>query len=121
MKYLCMIFSGDTPWSALTPAEIDFWSAEQLAYGESLRQSGHYVAAEALQPVQSAATLRMRNGELSVTDGPFAETNEQLGGFFLIEARDLNEAIRLASKMPLARFGHVEVRPTRDCAIPVSR
>jgi hypothetical protein len=116
MKYLCMIFSGDKPWSALSQSELDGWTAEQFSYGETLRQSGHYVSAEALQHTKSAATVRVRNGHLSVTDGPYVETNEQLGGFFVIEARDLNDAIRVASKMPLARFGNVEVRPIRECA-----
>jgi len=115
MKYLCLIFSGDKPWSALSQSEIDAWTAEQADYGQTLHQSGHLVTAEALQHAERATTLRVRNGQLSVTDGPYVETNEQLGGFFVIEARDLNDAIRVASKMPLARFGNVEVRPIRDC------
>jgi hypothetical protein len=115
MKYLCLIFSGDQPWSSLSQSEIDAWTAEQVVYGQTLRESGHLVSGEALQHSERATTVRMRNGQLSVTDGPYVETNEQLGGFFVIEARDLNDAIRVASKMPLARFGNVEVRPIREC------
>jgi len=116
MKYLCLIFSGDKAWSALSQSEVDAWTAEQVVYRQTLRESGHLVSGEALQHAHSATTVRVRNGQLFVTDGPYAETNEQLGGFLVIEARDLNDAIRVASKMPLARFGNVEVRPIRECA-----
>ena len=106
MKYLCLVY-GDEKEIHTVP------DSECLAYDEALRQSGRCVASEALQPVQTAATVRVRNGKVSVTDGPFAETKEQLAGFYLIEARDLNEAIQLASKIPPARVGSVEVRPIR--------
>ena len=86
---------------------------ECLAYAEFLNASGHMVAAEALEPVETATTVRVRNGKVSVTDGPFAETKEQLAGFYLVEARDLNEAIQVASKIPPARVGSIEVRPVR--------
>jgi hypothetical protein len=85
-----------------------------LAYDDALRRAGHLVVAHALQPVEAATTVRVRNGKLSTTDGPFAETKEQLGGFILIEARDLNEAIQVAAKIPLARRGSIEVRPIRE-------
>jgi len=87
---------------------------ETLAYVEALQQSGHLILTNALQSARTAATLRVRNGKLSVTDGPFAETKEQLGGFFLINARDLNEAIQVASKWPSARLGNIEVRPVEE-------
>jgi hypothetical protein len=87
---------------------------ETMAYCEALKKSGHLIAVEQLEPVQTAMTVRARNGKLSVTDGPFAETKEQVGGFFLIDARDLNEAIQVASKFPSARFGSLEVRPVRE-------
>ena len=90
--------------------------AECMAFGEGLRGSGRFVGGEALQPVQTATTVRVRNGKLSVTDGPFAETKEQLAGFYLVEARDLNEAIQIAAKIPPARVGSVEVRPVRELA-----
>jgi hypothetical protein len=83
---------------------------EVLDYREELRQSGHYIASSPLHPGHTVTTIRVRNGKLSLSDGPFAETKEQLGGFYLIEARDLNDAIRVASKMPPARFGSIEIR-----------
>ena len=86
-------------------------AGECVGYDEALRQNGQFIACERLQPVASATTVRTRNGRVSVTDGPFAETKEQLAGFYLLEARDLNEAIRLASKIPPGRLGCVEVRP----------
>ena len=85
-----------------------------MAYCEALKKSGHLVAVEQLEPVQTAMTVRVRNGQLSVTDGPFVETKEQVGGFFLINARDLNEAIQVASKFPSVRLGSMEVRPVRE-------
>ena len=86
-------------------------------YDQELGRSGHRIAAEALEPVRTAATVRIRNGNISVTDGPFAETKEQLAGFYLVESRDLNEAIQLASKIPAARVGSVEVRPVRQLQV----
>ena len=82
-----------------------------FAFTDDIKKSGHYLGGEALQPVATATTIRIRNGKLSTTDGPFAETKEQLGGFYLINARDLNEAIQIAAKIPSARTGTVEVRP----------
>jgi hypothetical protein len=87
---------------------------ETMAYCEALKKSGHLVSVEQLEPVQTAMTVRVRNGKLSVTDGPFVETKEQVGGFFLINARDLNEAIQVASKFPSVRLGSMEVRPVRE-------
>ena len=86
---------------------------ECLAFDASLRASGHCLASEALQPVATASTVRIRNGRISVSDGPFAETKEALAGFYLIEAHDLNEAIQLAARIPPAKIGSVEVRPIR--------
>ena len=94
--------------------EAEALAAEARDYVEELRRGGHYVASDALQSVRTATTLRTSNGRLTTTDGPFAETKEQLGGFILIEARDLNDAIRLAAKMPPARLGCVEVRPVKE-------
>ncbi len=114
MKYLCLVYFEEAKLDALSPSEHDTLVGEALAYDEELRTSGHYIVSEALQPVQTATTLRVRNGRVATTDGPFAETKEQLGGFILIEARDLNEAIRVASKIPPARLGCVEVRPIQE-------
>lgn len=114
MKYLCLVYHEEAKVDALPASEYDAIVREVLDYREELRQSGHYIVSSPLQPVQAATTLRVRNGKLSITDGPFAETKEQLGGFYLIEARDLNDAIRVASKMPPARLGCIEVRPIKE-------
>ena len=111
MKYLCLIYNEEKNVYAMPPAELEAVAGECTHYDETLKQNGQFIACERLQPVTTAATLRFRNGKLSVTDGPFAETKEQLGGFYLIEARDLNDAIRVASRIPPARLGCVEVRP----------
>ena len=97
---------------AVTPAEGAALNRDSIAYDEELRRSGHYIASDPLQRATTAKTLRVRKGKLSVMDGPFAETKEQLGGFILIEARDMDEAVELASKIPMAKHGSIEVRPT---------
>ena len=106
-----VVYIEEKKLDALSTRERDALIDESLDYDEVLRKSGHYVAADALQSVQAATTIRIRNGKAFTTDGPFAETKEQLGGFILIEARDLNDAIRVASKIPPARLGCIEVRP----------
>jgi hypothetical protein len=98
----------------LSKPEFDALVAEALAYDDELRRGGHYLYSGPLQSVQTATTLRFRSGKVSTIDGPFAETKEHVGGFIVIEARDLNEAIRLASKIPPGRLGCVEVRPIRE-------
>jgi hypothetical protein len=107
--------------SAMTKKEADTCIEESLAYDDDLRKAGHFLVAHALQPVEAATTIRVRSGKLSTTDGPFAETKEQLGGFILIEARDLNEAIQVAAKIPMARHGSIEVRPIREIQAPMGR
>ena len=116
MKYLCLVYHEEAAIEALPASEYDAIMGEVLAFREELRRSGHYLASSPLQPVRTAATVRVRGGKVSITDGPFAETREQLGGFYFIEARDLNEAIRLASWMPPARLGSIEVRPIKEVA-----
>jgi hypothetical protein len=106
MKYLCLVYLESGKLRAVPDREC-------MACGDGLRESGVLLAAEALQPVDTATTVRIRNGQLSVTDGPFTETKEQLAGFYLIDARDLNDAIQVAAKIPPAREGSVEVRPIR--------
>ena len=106
MKYLCLVY-GEEPALQSCP------DSDCLAFDAAARTSGHCIASEALQPVSTATTVRVRNGKVLVTDGPFAETKEQLAGFYLVEARDLNEAIQLAAKIPPAKYGSVEVRPIR--------
>jgi hypothetical protein len=114
MKYICLVYLVEREMIAMSKGEADACTEESLAYDDALRKAGHFVMAHALQPVEAATTVRVRNGKLSTTDGPFAETKEQLGGFILIEARDLNEAIQVAAKIPLARRGSIEVRPIRE-------
>lgn len=111
MKYLCLCYAEEAHLERMPQPELDALLNEQVACDETLRKSGHVVASEALEPVHTATTVRVRSGKLSVTDGPFAETKEQLGGFFLIEARDLNHAIRIAARFPSARTGSMEIRP----------
>jgi hypothetical protein len=114
MKYLCMVIVDEKKLNALSESESQALDDESLAYDDTLRKGGHFLAAQALESVNAATTLRVRNGKVSVTDGPFAETNEHIGGFILIEARDLNEAIQLASHIPACRLGGVEVRPVKE-------
>ena len=114
MKYLCLVFYDEKVRNGLSEQESQALIHEALDFDDSLRKSGHQLAAHPLQSVHAATTLRIRNGKTLITDGPFAETNEQIGGFVLIEARDLNEAIQLASRIPPARLGGVEVRPILD-------
>jgi hypothetical protein len=114
MKYLLMCCHEEKTWDSMSKNECDAVMEETKGYIEALKKSGHLLAVEQLEPIQTAMSVRIRSGQLSVTDGPFAETKEQLGGFFLISARDLNEAIQVASKFPSVRFGTMEVRPVRD-------
>ena len=107
MKYLCLVYLDKDHWSAVPDREC-------ANCGQDLRDRGRLLAAEPLHPVETAATVRVRNGKLSVTDGPFAETKEQLAGFYLVEARDLNDAIQIAARIPPAREGSIEVRPVRE-------
>ena len=113
MKYLCMVYAEEKTLEALPPGEYQALVDDTLEYVEELRASGNYIAAEPLERVATATTLSVRGGKLVVTDGPFAETKEQLGGFFLLDARDLNEALRIASRIPPARVGRIEVRAVR--------
>jgi hypothetical protein len=107
MKYVCLVYLEDEKLRAVPDREC-------MDCGKAFQQSGVMVAAEALQPVSTAATVRIRDGRLSVTDGPFAETKEQLAGFYLLEAASLDEAIQMAAKIPPAREGSIEVRPVRE-------
>jgi hypothetical protein len=115
MKYLLFCCHEERKLNAMPKGEWDALMDETRAYIEEIQKSGHYIASEALESVQTATTVRVRNGKLATTDGPFAETKEQLGGFFLIDARDLNEAIQIALRFPSVRTGSMEVRPVRDC------
>jgi hypothetical protein len=107
LKYLCLVYGEEKEIGAMTDDEC-------MAYDQALRNEGRCLASEALQPVRTASTVRVRNGKVAVRDGPFTETKECLAGFYLIEADDLNDAIRIASHMPPARVGSIEVRPIRE-------
>jgi hypothetical protein len=110
MKYVCLVYGEERLMRTVNDSEC-------AANGEALRHAGHYVAAEALQPASTAATVRVRDGKTVVTDGPFAEAKEMIAGFYLIDARNLDEAIQLASKIPPARVGAIEVRPVRELVV----
>lgn len=120
MKYLCLAYEDEAVFERMPRAEWDALRTETLAYVEQLRDNGHLISAEPLQSARTAVTVRVRDRRLATMDGPFAETKEQLGGFFLIEARDLNEAIQIAAKWPSARLGTIEVRPV-EAALPEDR
>lgn len=107
MKYLCLIYLSEANWAACPDAVCD-------EYAEVVQRSGRLIAGEALHPVATATTVRKRNGQVTMTDGPFAETKEHLAGFYLIDARDLNEALQVAAQIPPAQYGSVEVRPVRE-------
>ena len=111
MKYLLMICANEQEEAAMSEAEMGQLLEEYMAFGTELEASGAYVHGERLQPVSTATTVRVRDGELLTTDGPFAETKEQMGGFYLIEAADLDQAIAWARKIPSAKMGSIEVRP----------
>src|SRR4051812_14388414 len=110
MKYMCLVYGEEGAMRSVNDNEC-------IANGLALQQGGHYVAAESLQPIATARTLRVRDGRVSVTDGPFAEAKEVIAGFYLIDARDFDEALELAAKIPPARVGAIEVRPVRELAV----
>jgi hypothetical protein len=114
MKYLCLIYDEEETLAGMSKAETEALMGEYFAFTDGIKKSGHYVGGEALKPVHTATTIRVRNGKMSTTDGPFAETREQLGGYYLIDAKDLNDAIQVAAKIPSARIGSIEVRPVED-------
>jgi hypothetical protein len=118
MKYLCLIYEDETQFQKMPMSDLDRMFTEYFAFTEGIRKSGHYVDGNGLQPTAAATTLRMRGGKLSATDGPYAETKEQLGGYYLLEARDLNDAIQVASRIPGVRLGSIEVRPVMDVPGP---
>src|SRR5438093_1267945 len=114
MKFLCLIYQeekqeANVPRDEIEQAKKDYW-----AFAEGIKKTGNYVGSHGLQHTEQATTVRVRNGKVSATDGPFAETKEQLGGYYLIEAKDLNDAVQVASRIPGAQHGTVEVRPIME-------
>ncbi|WP_375055131.1 YciI family protein [Zobellella sp. DQSA1] len=114
MKYLALVYYQESRINAMSEQEWHDLNQECIRCVERLSEQGHFVAGQALQPVVSATTVRVRDGEVLISDGPFAETKEQLAGFYLLEARDLNQALQLAGRIPPARLGSIELRPVRE-------
>ncbi len=117
MKYLCLIYLDEQKMAALPAREMNDLNVRHLALNDALRKSGHFIEAEALEPAAKASWLRARHGKPTVTDGPFTEAKEIVAGFYLIEARDMAEAIQVAARFPSAPLGTVEVRPTRQLVV----
>jgi hypothetical protein len=111
MRYLCAVYCEPATLDALPAAEKATLDRDSMAYDVELQRQGHYIASDALQPVNEARTVRVRRGRATIVDGPFAETKEHLGGFILIEAKDMKEALAIAEKIPMAKYGTIEVRP----------
>lgn len=120
MKYLCLAYEEEQKLNVLSQTEWDSLRTETLTYVEKLRKSGHLISTEPLRSVRTAKTVRVRGGKTLLTDGPFAETKETLGGYFLINAQSLDEALQIAANWPSARFGSIEVRPIED-GLPTDR
>lgn len=114
MQYLLLIYDNEKIWADMSPEESGKLLGEYLQFTKAIRESGHLIAGEALQPIHTATTVRMREGKITSTDGPFAETREQLGGFYVINAKDLDEATALAARIPSVRFGSIEIRPVQS-------
>jgi hypothetical protein len=111
MKFVCLVYFEPQAFAALSPSEKAAIGRDSMAYDKELDRIGHYIIAEALDPVSTARTVQVRRGKAKVTDGPFAETKEHLGGFILIDATNMDEALYIAAKIPLAKIGSIEVRP----------
>jgi hypothetical protein len=114
MRYILLIYDRETDWAALNEADKGAMFQEYGVFTQSIRDSGHYVGGDPLQPIQTATTVRVRDGKTVSTDGPFAETREQLGGYYIIKADDLDEATAIAARIPTAKMGSIEVRPIME-------
>jgi hypothetical protein len=114
MRYLCLIYEDQQAWQNMSEADMQKGMAEYNAFTENIKKNGYYVGGEALQPTSTAKSVQVRNGKISTTDGPYVETKEQLGGYYLIKAKDLNDAVQVASRIPGAKHGTVEVRPIME-------
>ena len=117
MKFICLIYLNEREMDAMPADEMRDLNARHLTLNDGLRASGHLVEAEALEPASATATIRVRRGKTTVTDGPFTEAKEMIAGFYLLEARDLDEAVQIASRIPSAPIGTIEVRPTRQLIV----
>jgi hypothetical protein len=120
MKYILLIYNEEKAWANMTEAQGRQLMGEYMQFTKEIQESGNYKAGSQLQPTTAATAVRVRNGKRLVTDGPFAETREQLGGYYLIEAKDLDEAISIAARVPSAKTGTIEVRPQVQTGIPAA-
>ncbi len=111
MQYLLMVYANEQETAALGPAALNTMMQDYTEFTKSIVQAGHFKAGDRLKPVAAASTVRVRNGKVLITDGPFAETREQLGGYYLVEAKNLDEALAMAARIPSAKHGSIEVRP----------
>jgi hypothetical protein len=118
MKYMLLIYDDEQVWAKMGASEQEKLFGEYMGFTESIKQSGHYISGAPLQPIATATSVRIRNDKQLVTDGPFAETQEQLGGYYLVDARDLNEAIAIAARIPSVRLGTIEIRPVMELGAP---
>jgi len=118
MKYLCLIYEDEKAWQGMSKADMEKGLGEYRAFGDSIRQSGQYVGGNALQPTNTATSVRVRNGKISTSDGPYVETKKQLGGYYLINAKDMKDAVQVAARIPGAKHGTVEVRPIMEFSQP---
>jgi hypothetical protein len=114
MRYLCLIYEDERWWETATQADMEQGLKEYTAFSDSIKKNGTWLGGEALQPTKTATSVQVRNGKVSTTDGPYVETKEQLGGYYLINAKDLNAAVQVASRIPGAKTGTVEVRPIME-------
>lgn len=117
MKYLCLVYYDEATVGQMSPEDWLALNHECVRYGDAIADTGHRLGGAALEPTRTAVTVRVRNGQAAVTDGPFAETREQLAGFYLIDARDLDDAVQVAARIPPARLGSIEIRPVRDLPV----
>ena len=118
MQYMLLIYDAEKVWDTMPEAERNKLFGEYMTFTSDIKKSGHFVAGDALQPIRTATTVRVREGKTASTDGPFAETREQLGGYYLIEAKDLDEATKIAARIPSARLGSIEIRPVMRYEAP---
>lgn len=119
MQYLLLIYDEEKKWATMPEGERSQFTAAYYDFTSSIKKSGHFKAGDPLEPVSTATSVRVRDGKTLTTDGPFAETREQLGGYYLVEAKDLDEAISIAARIPSARIGTIEVRPVRVFNVPM--
>lgn len=121
MQYLLLIYENEKVWEQMTPEQSGALFGEYMQFTQDVKQAGNLLAGEALQPIATATTVRTRDGKTTMTDGPFAETREQLGGFYLIHAKDLDEAAAIAAKIPSVRHGSIEIRPVQVFDAPPTK